>query len=468
MSRRFLTPPQLPSGTSLPSTGAAGALFFKSDEAKIYVHNGTTWVVAQGSGGGGGVVVSATAPADPDEGTYWFDSTTAKSYIYYDNFWVEVGDNSGGYIVSETAPANPSEGDVWFSTSEGVIYVYYDSFWVDPTTGGAAGVPTGGIEGQVLTKSSDDDYDTTWASPKAFVTTYLVRNNTGVTIPKGTLVSATGAEPSGRIDVAPFETTGQIDSELRVMGLATANISNGVNGEVISFGTLTGVDTRGNVTSALAVGDETWAAGDLLFAHPTVDGKLTKVRPQHDLAIAFITVRHGSTGQLAVRIVPGNFHLEWLHDVSLTEVAEGETLVYNSATGLWENGLIEAGSSTTVSETAPTGPEEGDTWFKSSTGQHFIYYDSYWVELGAGPQGPAGVDGTNSVAAATAPITYDSGTQTIGIDQSEISISASQLSDVTASATELNYVDGVTSSVQTQLNSKASTGKAIAMAIVFG
>ena len=39
---------------------------------------------------------------------------------------------------------------------------------------------------------------------------------------------------------------------------------------------------------------------------------------------------------------------------------------------------------------------------------------------------------------------------------------------ITATATELNYVDGVTSSVQTQLDAKASTGKAIAMAIVFG
>ena len=39
---------------------------------------------------------------------------------------------------------------------------------------------------------------------------------------------------------------------------------------------------------------------------------------------------------------------------------------------------------------------------------------------------------------------------------------------VTATAAELNYVDGVTSSIQTQLNSAASTGKAIAMAMVFG
>ena len=40
--------------------------------------------------------------------------------------------------------------------------------------------------------------------------------------------------------------------------------------------------------------------------------------------------------------------------------------------------------------------------------------------------------------------------------------------NVTSTAAELNYVDGVTSNVQTQLDTKASTGKAIAMAIVFG
>ena len=39
---------------------------------------------------------------------------------------------------------------------------------------------------------------------------------------------------------------------------------------------------------------------------------------------------------------------------------------------------------------------------------------------------------------------------------------------VTATAAELNFVDGVTSNIQTQLNARASTGKAIAMAMVFG
>ena len=40
--------------------------------------------------------------------------------------------------------------------------------------------------------------------------------------------------------------------------------------------------------------------------------------------------------------------------------------------------------------------------------------------------------------------------------------------NVTATATELNYVDGVTSAVQTQIDAKPSVGKSIAMAIVFG
>ena len=126
------------------------------------------------------------------------------------------------------------------------------------------------------------------------------------------------------------------------MGMATNNISNGVNGEVISFGTLTGLDTRGTSASALAVGDETWAEGDILYAHSTVAGKLTKVRPQHDLAVAFITVRHASSGQIAVRIIPSNSHLEWLHDVSISSPAGGQVLSYNATTGLWGNATKSA------------------------------------------------------------------------------------------------------------------------------
>lgn len=63
-----------------------------------------------------------------------------------------------------------------------------------------------------------------------------------------------------------------------------------------------------------------------------------------------------------------------------------------------------------------------------------------------------------------ANITQSSVTQ----HQAALAVTTSQISDVTSTAAELNYVDGVTSNIQTQLDSKAGTGKAIAMAIVFG
>jgi microcystin-dependent protein len=229
--------------------------------------------------------------------------------------------------------------------------------------------------------------------------TYLVRNNTGSTLLKGTLVGAVGAEPSGRIDVAPFEVTGGQDSELRAMGIVVSNISNGVNGEVISFGTLTGLDTRGSTESPLAVGDETWAAGDILFAHPTVDGKLTKVRPQHDLAVAFITVRHASSGQIAIRIIPGNNHLEWMHDVSLSSPTAGQVLTYNGT--LWANASASGGA--TVSDNVPSSPTAGQVWFESDTGKTFVYYDSYWVEISGGRGDSNPVGAVTAFAGATAP-----------------------------------------------------------------
>ena len=51
-----------------------------------------------------------------------------------------------------------------------------------------------------------------------------------------------------------------------------------------------------------------------------------------------------------------------------------------------------------------------------------------------------------------------------GVTNAEFSV----LNGLTATTTELNYVDGVTSAIQPQLDAAATTGKAIAMAIVFG
>lgn len=172
---------------------------------------------------------------------------------------------------------------------------------------------------------------------------YRVRNNSASTLLKGTAVYASGltAGGSSRIEVLPFVADGSV-REVRFMGLVTEDISTGVNGYTTHYGHIHSLDTRGDATAngttnkIWATGEPTWAAGDILYVHPTVAGKLTKIEPQHSISVAIILNRHQTQGKLFVR--PTSFgHLEDDHDVSLSGVTHNDVLVYNSGTQYWEN-----------------------------------------------------------------------------------------------------------------------------------
>jgi hypothetical protein len=59
-------------------------------------HAATKQYVDENAGGGGSsVTVSDTAPSSPSSGDLWFDSSTARFFIYYDSFWIEVSSSTG-------------------------------------------------------------------------------------------------------------------------------------------------------------------------------------------------------------------------------------------------------------------------------------------------------------------------------------------------------------------------------------
>jgi hypothetical protein len=169
-------------------------------------------------------------------------------------------------------------------------------------------------------------------------TLYEIRNETTSSIPKGTSLFANGVTAgSGRITAAPFVADGNT-REVRYLGLATEDISTGINGFVTHFGYVRGLDTRGTAPSSIAVGDENWSVGDILYAHPTVPGKLTNIRPKHEIIVAIIIIRHQSTGVIFVR--PSSFgHLDDIHDVNINtgSLSSGDLLVYDSGTDYWGN-----------------------------------------------------------------------------------------------------------------------------------
>jgi hypothetical protein len=47
------------------------------------------------------------------------------------------------------------------------------------------------------------------------------------------------------------------------------------------------------------------------------------------------------------------------------------------------------GAALSIGDTPPVGPDAGDLWFDSSTGGLFVYYDSFWVEIGSAAPGVA-------------------------------------------------------------------------------
>lgn len=45
----------------------------------------------------------------------------------------------------------------------------------------------------------------------------------------------------------------------------------------------------------------------------------------------------------------------------------------------------DVSANATVSDTAPSSPAAGQIWYESDTGKTFVYYDSFWIEVGASP-----------------------------------------------------------------------------------
>jgi hypothetical protein len=94
-----------------------------------------------------------------------------------------------------------------------------------------------------------------------------VQNNTGITIPNGTVVGFSGVSVDNTLLCSPYLANGSTPS-LYVLGIMTHDFpDSGSKGYCSTFGYVRDVNTSGYVV------------GDVLYASPTVAGGLTKVKP---------------------------------------------------------------------------------------------------------------------------------------------------------------------------------------------
>jgi hypothetical protein len=244
-------------------------------------------------------------------------------------------------------------------------------------------------------------------------TLYEIRNETTSSIPKGTSLFANGVTAgSGRITAAPFVADGNT-REVRYLGLATEDISTGINGFVTHFGYVRDLDTRGTAPSSIAVGDENWSVGDILYAHPTVPGKLTNIRPKHEIIVAIIIIRNQTSGVIFVR--PSSFgHLDDIHDVNINtgSLSSGDLLVYDSGSDYWVNTKQLTGSyglTGSLEATSFTGSLLGTASFATNalTASYALF-----AANGGGGGGGATVIHTQLTASTTWSFTHNLNTQT--------------------------------------------------------
>jgi len=155
---------------------------------------------------------------------------------------------------------------------------------------------------------------------------YIAKNQTGVTIPKGTVVRANGTlGSSGRILITPFLANGTFDSEY-VMGVTSEAILNGADGMVMHFGQIKNVNTSAYVD------------GDILYASTTVAGGFTTTVPSapNNIVLVAIVIHAAANGIIQVRPTIGS-NINKDEGVVITSPTNGQILTYNNTSGLWQN-----------------------------------------------------------------------------------------------------------------------------------
>jgi hypothetical protein len=120
-----------------------------------------------------------------------------------------------------------------------------------------------------------------------------------------------------------------------------------------------------------AGGRITWTSGS------TTTGKVELYRESNDLLLT-PDVFQASSG--IVTLTTDGTPTEALPDGAIAIDTTNDALYFRSGGSWTQVSAGGGGASLTVSDSAPEGPEQGDLWYDSTSGNTYVYYDSFWVQ----------------------------------------------------------------------------------------
>jgi hypothetical protein len=222
----------------------------------------------------------------------------------------------------------------------------------------------------------------------------------GVNITKGQAVYVTGSTGNAGTNmiVGLASNSGEPTSS-KTLGLIESTVTTNGQAYVITEGLLAGLNTNG-----ASPGDPVWLGvnGNLIF------GLANKPKaPDHLVFIGVVTRAQQNNGEIFVRPQNG-FELEELHNLVLTDVQDGDAVVWDSTTNKWINYAIPAGPQGEAGPAGPTGATgaTGPAGAVAGSANQVVYKDS--------SNNPAGstnltFDGTNLSVAGLIRATASSG-----------------------------------------------------------
>jgi hypothetical protein len=196
----------------------------------------------------------------------------------------------------------------------------------------SAAVTGSGTNTLTLTQQDAGTITATWVNGTLI---REIRNNTGATLTKGTIVyisGATGNKPTVTKAIATGDST-----SAQTFGFVQNDILNNAEGFVVVIGDLIGLDTSA------------FTEGDQLYLSSTTAGAFTSTKqyaPAHLVYVGIVTRSHPTLGQIEVNIQNG-YEMDELHNVAAQNPSNGDILQYVTSTGLWTK---IAGSTTNISE----------------------------------------------------------------------------------------------------------------------
>jgi hypothetical protein len=289
-----------------------------------------------------------------------------------------------------------------------------------------------------------------------------VKNMTGATLLKGTVVYISGANGNKPIVSKALATTDALSS--RTFGMLQSDILNNGLGNCVIIGDLTGLNTS------------TFAEGDQLYLSGVTAGTYTATKtlaPTHLVYVGKVTRSHPTLGQIEVGIQNG-YELEEIHDVQIITPLNNEGIFYETSTDLWKNkSIATALGFTPYNATNPSGYQTAGqvqtiadakvvqtitNGVTATAPSQDAVFDA--LALKANDSSVVHLTGIETIAGAK---TFSSNI-TIPATGTALILSASSggtVSGLTTTTypdlTELSYVKGVTSAIQTQFSGKQAT-----------